>query len=226
MGLVTLAHFEPALREAADQEADCALIGGLAVAAWSQHFGVLPVDGGDSAFHSKDLDVRGDKPAAYALGQILRQQGYRIIGLTTVRRHEPPGLGRNFIVSVDMRELGTISVEVLEKMPLVDSPDLPPQGFALELAGIRILDPLSLMIGKIHAFNNRPAETVNKDAVHLGLLARIVPQFIREARERGLAAEVAERCRALDGILETWRVPFNAVELGELRTVLREGARG
>ena len=87
-------------------------------------------------------------------------------------------------------------------MPLVDSPDLPPQGFALELSGIRILDPLSLMIGKIHAFNNRSGDLVNKDAVHLGLLARIIPQFIWEARERGLAAE-----------------------LGEFRTVLRDGAR-
>ena len=144
----------------------------------------------------------------------------QIVALTTVQRREPPGLGRNFVVSVDMGELGTISVEVLEKMPLVDSPDLPPQGFALELAGIRILDPLSLMIGKIHAFNHRPAGTANKDAVHLGLLARIIPQFIREARERGLAAE---RCRALDAILATWRVPFEAAELEAFRAVLREG---
>ena len=225
MGLVSLAQFESALREAAKAEADCALIGGLAVAAWSQRFGILPPDGSD-AFYSKDLDVRGDKPAAYALGRILRDEGYRIIGLTTVQRREPPGLGRNFVVSVDMGDLGTISVEVLEKMPLVDSPDLPPQGFALELAGIRILDPLSLMIGKIHAFNNRAAGLANKDAVHLGLLARIVPQFIREARERGLAAEVAERCRALDAILETWKVPFEAGELEAFRAVLREGARG
>ena len=224
MGLVTLAHFEAALREAAAEEADYVLIGGLAVAAWSQHFEILPAHG--TEFYSKDLDVRGNKPAAYALGRILREEGYRIVALTTVHRKEPPGLGRNFVVSVEMGDLGTISVEVLEKMPLVDSPDLPPQGFALELAGIRILDPLSLMIGKIHAFNNRSGELVNKDAVHLGLLARIIPQFIREARERGLAAEAAERCGVLDGILETWRVPFSAAELREFRAVLREGARG
>ena len=223
MGLVTLAHFEAALREAAIAEANCVLIGGLSVAAWSQHFGITPDDGTGAAFYSKDLDLRGDKPAAYLLGRILREQGYRIAGLTTVLRKEPPGLGRNFVVSVDMGDLGTISVEVLEKMPLVDSPDLPLQGFALELAGIRILDPLSLMIGKIHAFNHRPAGTANKDAVHLGLLARIIPQFIREARERGLAAETAERCRALDAILATWRVPFEVAELEAFRAVLREG---
>lgn len=225
MGLVTLAHFESALREIAGEEADCVLIGGLAVAAWAQRFEVVPLDGGSAAFYSKDIDFRGDKAAAYALGRILREEGYRIVALTTVQRNEPPGLGRNFVVSVDMGVLGTISVEVLEKMPLVDSPNLPPQGFALELAGIRILDPLSLTIGKIHAFNNRSGDLVNKDAVHLGLLARIVPQFIREARERGLAAEVAERCRVLDGILETWRVPFDAAELAEFRTLLRDGAR-
>lgn len=225
MGLVTLAHFASALRQAAEADADCVLIGGLAVAAWSQRFGITPESGGDAAFHSKDLDVRGDKPAAYLLGKILREEGYRIVALTTVLRKEPPGLGRNFVVSVEMGDLGTISVEVLEKMPLVDSPELPPQGFALELAGIRILDPLSLMIGKIHAFNHRAGDLVNKDAVHLGLLARIIPQFIREARERGLAAEVAERCGVLDGILETWRVPFSAAELGEFRAVLRNGTR-
>ena len=225
MGLVTLAHFETALRKAAKEEADCLLIGGLAVAAWSQSFGILPADGTNAPFYSKDLDVRGDKAAAYLLGEILREEGYRIVALTTVHRKEPPGLGRNFVVSVEMGDLGVISVEVLEKMPLVDAPDLPPQGFALELSGIRILDPLSLMIGKIHAFNNRAGDLVNKDAVHLGLLARIIPQFIREARERGLAAEVAERCGVLDGILETWRVPFSAAELGEFRAVLRDGAR-
>ena len=219
MGLVTLAHFEAALREATAEEADYVLIGGLAVAAWSQHFEIPPAHGAE--FYSKDLDVRGNKPAAYALGRILREEGYRIVALTTVQRKEPPGLGRNFVVSVEMGDLGTISVEVLEKMPLVDSPDLPPQGFALELSGIRILDPLSLMIGKIHAFNKRSGDLANKDAVHLGLLARIIPQFIREARERGLAAEVAERCGVLDGILGTWRVPFSAEELAAFRAVLR-----
>ena len=226
MGLVTLAHFEAALREATAEEADCALIGGLAVAAWSQSFGILPDDGSDAAFHSKDLDVRGDKAAAYLLGNSLRNQGYEIAAFTTVHRKEPPGLGRNFVVSVNMRELGIISVEVLEKMPLVDAPELPPQGFALEIAGIRILDPLSLMIGKIHAFTHRPAGTSDKDAVHLRLLARIVPRFIREARERGLATETAERCRALDAILATWRVPFSAAELAALRGVLQANAQG
>ncbi len=225
MGLVSLAHFDAALRTAAEQEADCALIGGLGVAAWAQHFAVAPEDGSDAPFYSKDLDLRGDKPAAYLLATILRAEGYSIAGVTTVQRREPPGLGRNFVVSVIMGDLGTISVEVLEKMPLVDSPELPPQGFALELAGIRILDPLSLTIGKIHAFNHRPAGIANKDAIHLHLLARIVPRFILEARERGLAAEVAERCRALDSILATWSTPFAPEALAAFRQALADGAR-
>lgn len=82
------------------------------------------------------------------------------------------------------------------------------------------------MIGKIHAFNHRAPDIAPKDAAHLQLLARIVPQFIREARERGLAEPVAERCRALDAILETWRVPFEPAALAAFRAVLRENANG
>lgn len=131
MGLITLAHFEEALRKAANEGAECVLIGGLAVAAWSQHFEIFADEEKPAPLFSKDLDLRGDKPAAYLMGRILREQGYRVARVTTVTRKEPPGLGRNFVVSVEMGEVGIISVEVLEKMPLVDSPDLPPQGFAL-----------------------------------------------------------------------------------------------
>lgn len=223
MDAVTLDTFREELREATAAHFAFVLIGGLVVAAWSEDFGLI--EGGTVTFYSKDLDLRGDRPTAHFIGKALQASGKTVRAFTVVRRKEPPGLGCTYVVSVEIPEMGVISVEVLEKMPLVDSPDLPPQGFALELSGIRILDPLSLMIGKIHAFSHRPPEFVNKDAVHLGLLARIIPQFIREARERGLAAEVAERCRVLDGILETWRVPFSAAELGEFRAVLRDGAR-
>ena len=61
MGLVTLAHFEAALREAAVAEADCVLIDGLSVAAWSQHFGITPDDGTGPAFYSKDLDRKSTR---------------------------------------------------------------------------------------------------------------------------------------------------------------------
>ncbi|MEO8353623.1 MAG: hypothetical protein ABI680_17995 [Chthoniobacteraceae bacterium] len=194
------------------------------MAAWSEEFGLL--ERGLDTFYSKDLDLRGDRSTATFIAKALRAEGRDVTAFTVVRRKEPPGLGCTFVVSVDLPGPGVTSVEVLEKMPLVDSPELPPQGFALELAGIRILDPLSLTIGKIHAFNHRPAGIANEDAVHLHLLARIVPRFILEARERGLAAEVAERCRALDSILATWSTPFTPEILAAFRQALADSARG
>ena len=174
MDAVTLNTFREALQEATEAHLPFVLIGGLAVAAWAEDFALL--EHGIDAFYSKDLDLRGDRATAYFVGKALQAAGREISAFTTVRRREPPGLGCTFVVSVIIPDVGTVCVEVLEKMPLVDSPDLPPQGFALEIAGIRILDPLSLMIGKIHAFTHRPAGTSDKDAVHLRLLAQIVPR--------------------------------------------------
>jgi hypothetical protein len=167
---VTLNNFRSALREATEAQLGFVLIGGLAVAAWAEDFALL--EHGIDTFYSKDLDLRGDRPTAQFIGHALRAEGRVIHGFTVVRRKEPPGFGCTYVLSVEFPGIGVVSVEVLEKMPLVDSPDLPPQGFALELAGIRILDPLSLMIGKIHAFNHRAPGLSDKDAVHLQLLAR------------------------------------------------------
>ena len=149
MEAVTLDTFREALQEATSAHFTFVLIGGLAVAAWSEDFGLL--EDGTSTFYSKDLDLRGDRPTAHFIGKTLQASGRTIRSFVVVRRKDPPGLGCTYVVSVEIPDVGVVSVEVLEKMPLVDSPDLPPQGFALELAGIRILDPLSLMIGKIHA---------------------------------------------------------------------------
>lgn len=223
MDAVTLNSFREALRAATEARLDFVLIGGLSVAAWAEDFGLL--ERGIETFYSKDLDLRGDRSSAEFIGQTLRAEGKTIHGFTTVRRKDPPGLGSTYVISVELPRIGTVSVEVLERMPLVDSPDLPPQGFALELGGIRILDPLSLAIGKIHAFNHRPAGQADKDAVHLHLLSRIIPRFISEARDRGLAAEVAERCHALDHILGTWTTPFTPSELDSLRQVLAAGMK-
>jgi len=125
----------------------------------------------------------------------LKKEGHRIACLVNVRRKEPPGLGMNFVVQVNMKDIGRVSGEVLEKMPLVDSPDLPPQGFPVDVDGIPVLDPLSLMIGKIHAFNNRRPGQSDNDAKHLELLRRLLPAFMQEACERGLAEDIRERAR-------------------------------
>ena len=158
------------------------------------------------------------------MGPLVKEEGYKVSGVINVRRKEPPGLGMNYVVQVEMKDIGRVSVEVLEKMPLVDVPDQPPRGFAVETDGIPVLDPLSLMIGKIHAYNNRRPGQSENDAKHLELLRRLLPAFMEEACERGLAEDIRERAVALLEILETWKVPFEAESLAALKSELRQRA--
>lgn len=219
---VTLADFQEALAGALEDGAHYALIGGLAVGAWADYFGVFDWPG--ETIYSKDIDLRGDKAASTLVGARLLKQGHRIATSVHVHRKEPPGLGMNFVLQVDMQGVGRVSVEVLEKMPLVDSPDLPPQGFAVVANGIPVLDPLSLMIGKIHAWNSRPPGHSDNDAKHLELLRRLLPAFMEEACQRGLVEDIRERAAALLEILDTWKVPFSPPELSVLREALRHRA--
>ncbi len=217
---VSLSDFRSALLKARSDGAQFSLIGGLAVGYWADRFGVFDQPG--EVIYSKDMDLRGDKASASLMAGSLKGEGHRITTMVNVRRREPPGLGMNYVLQVEMKGLGRISVEILEKMPLVDCENLPPQGFAIETDGIPVLDPLSLMMGKIHAWNHRPAGQSDNDAKHLELLRRLLPAFMDEACQRGLAPEIAERAAFLLAILETWRTPFVAEILEDLRTTLRE----
>jgi hypothetical protein len=221
--LVTLDLFEHSLKGARQDGAAFMLIGGLAVGYWAKRFDVFDWPG--EAIYSKDIDLRGDKAASSLMAARLKEEGYKVVSTAHVKRKEPPGLGMNYVFQVDMKNLGRISVEVLEKMPLVDSPDLPPQGFAVETDGIPVLDPLSLMIGKIHAWNSRAAGQSDNDAKHLELLRRLLPSFMDEACVRGLADEIRERAGALLKILATWRTPFNQEHLESLKEELQRRAR-
>lgn len=186
---------------------------------WARRYEVF--DGPGETIYSKDIDLRGDKAASSLLAARLKEEGHKITCIVQVKRNEPPGLGMTYVVQLDMQGLGRISVEVLEKMPLVDAPDAPPRGIALVVGDFPVLDPLSLMIGKIHAWNNRPVGHSDNDAKHLELLRRLLPAFMEEACQRGLVEDIRERATALLEILETWKVPFSPQELGTLREALR-----
>ena len=219
---VTLADFKEALLGACEDGAQYALIGGLAVGAWADYFGVFDWPG--ETIYSKDIDLRGDKAASTLVKERLKKQGHRIAVTVNVRRKEPPGLGMNYVLQVDMAGIGRVSVEVLEKMPLVDSPDLPPRGFVVVTHGIPLLDPLSLMIGKLHAYTSRRPGQSDNDAKHLELLRRLLPEFMQEACERGLVEDIRERAPELLEILETWKTPFSAEELLAFRAELQKRA--
>lgn len=213
--LVTLETFRPMLLATMAELDDFCLIGGLAVGFWADLYGCMDIPG--EVMYSKDIDLRGNK-ATYSLAiRVLREHGIELTGGAIVTRKEPPGMGKNYVIQIALPGIGRVSVEILEKMPLVDSPDLPPQGFAVEVDGIRVIDPLSLMIGKTHAWNHRPAGQSDNDARHLRLLRKVVPLFLAEACRRGIHEDAAERARALLLILDTWPLPFSPKELAVFR---------
>ena len=205
MGVVALATFESCLRQAAEAGADYHLVGGLGVGFWAQRYGALEAG---RVIYSKDIDLRGTRLAAHFIGRLLRDEGHRIATLITARRKDPPGMGCNFVMPVTLANGISTTVEVLERMPWVDEPGGPARGLVMQIDGIRILDPLSLFIGKLHAWHHRddPEKTSN-DRIHLELLGEIIPKFIVEATGRGV--DTLERREALKAILAVHRTPLN-----------------
>jgi hypothetical protein len=215
--IVTLADFTKALREvAADAGGEYVLIGGLAVGAWADAFGV----GDGSPMFSKDIDLRGTRLAAKSVVQALKTEGVTIKGFVSIKRKEPPGLGNNYVAPVELRDGRATQVEVLEALPWVDDGPDRPYGFGVEIDGIPLLDPLSLFIGKLHAWHHRddPEKTSN-DRLHLELLGEIIPKFVAEAERRGV--DTRERRDALLGFLDKHTTPLSDEACAGLREVLQ-----
>ncbi len=128
----------------------------------------------------------------------------------------------NFIVPVDLADGRSTVVEVLEALPWVDDGPDRPYGFGVMIDGIPLLDPLSLFIGKLHAWHHRddPEKTSN-DRLHLELLGQIIPKFIEEAGRRGV--DTAERGAALAAILREHSTPLDEPARAELDRALAGG---
>ncbi|MEO5915733.1 MAG: hypothetical protein ABIS50_15975 [Luteolibacter sp.] len=203
--IVSLSDFSVVVRQLADgSESDFVVIGGLAVGAWAQYFGI-PTDG---PIFSKDIDLRGGRLLAQAFGQGMRLQGCQLKGFVTATRNEPPGLGKNYVIPLVLPDGRETVIEVLEAMPWVDDGPDRPYGFGVIIDGIPLLDPLSLFIGKLHAWHPGDLpEVANNDRIHLELLAKIIPAFSSEAEQRGL--DISERKNALKAILDAHKTPVD-----------------
>jgi hypothetical protein len=142
------------------------------------------------------------------MAQGMRLLGAKIKGFTVAQRKEPPGLGKSFVVPLDLADGRSTVIEVLEALPWVDEGPDRLHGIVVMIDGIPLLDPLSLFIGKLHAWlhRNDPEKTSN-DRLHLELLDEIIPKFIAEARTRGV--DTAERRQALRAILAEHRTPLD-----------------
>lgn len=214
--IVTLIDFAGALREvAADAGGEYVLVGGLCVGAWARAFEV----GDGSPMYSKDIDLRGTRLAAKAVAQALKREGALVKEFYSVVRKVPPGLGKNYVSPLDLPDGRATNVEVLEALPWVDDGPDRPYGFGVEVDGIPLLDPLSLFIGKLHAWHHRddPDKTSN-DKLHLELLGEIIPKFLAEAARRGV--DTAERKAALRAILDAHSTPLAEPAYAALRAAI------
>lgn len=203
--VVSLADFATVVRQLADgTDSDFVVIGGLAVGAWAQYFGIAT----DGPVFSKDIDLRGGRLLAQAFGQGMRLQGCKLKGFVTATRKKPPGLGRSHVIPLVLPDGRETVIEVMEAMPWVDEGPDRRHGFGVVIDGIPLLDPFSLFIGKLHAWHHRDLPHVaDNDLLHLGLLAKIIPAFSSEARKRGV--DISGRKNALKVILDAHQTPLD-----------------
>jgi hypothetical protein len=214
--IVSLNDFaEVVVEVAASAIGDFVLIGGLAVGAWAQYF---KVPSGGPIF-SKDIDLRGTRLVAQTLAQGMKLRGAKVKGFVTAKRKVPAGMGKNYVVPLDLADGRSTVIEVLEALPWVDDGPDRPYGFGVEVEGIPLLDPLSLFIGKLHAWHHRddPEKTSN-DRLHLELLGEIIPKFLAEAKRRGV--DTLERSAALLYFLDRHATPLSAEAYASLRQAL------
>lgn len=182
-----------------------ALAGGLAVGLWgesllSQHqreaLG-FPV-------YSEDVDFRGYRFLADGIKAWMSANDIQMGQSSIAIRKGAESMGK--IYNMPFRPLSGSSpinaaatVEILERLPLLDSGiDAPPNGTVLQLAGVHVLDPFSLLVCKLHAFHTRPESERGHDLEHLRILSTLLPEAEELCRLRGVSLKVdAARLRSV-----------------------------
>lgn len=176
---VYLSDLIPALAELNEVEAEYAVVGGLAIGKWAESL-LTPSQKERFALPilSKDLDIRGTRYEGRHLFMTFRETDFRPHSWVSARRKNAPEMGQVFAFEVEGKSK-SFSVETIEWLPLLDGAEgSERQGSHLLVGGVYLLDPCSLMVCKIHAFNTRPEAKKSNDAAHIAILSDVIPAFL------------------------------------------------
>lgn len=210
-----LAEFQPLIERLDAAGIDYALIGGLAVA----HYGEAYLTAEQKAAHdfpiySKDIDFRGGRDLFEAIQREAPAAGLELAaGMGAIR--PKPGMNRSpgYFLAVLINGEST-AIEIMERLPLhnLDLTELVVTGSVLQLRGVAVLDPFTLLLAKLAAFHERPQGEANNDAAHIAILTDVIPPFFEDTLKRFQAGttqyDPAEDAWRLLKVLERGRHPL------------------
>lgn len=210
-----LAEFQPLLTRLDACGVSYALIGGLAVAHYGEHY-LTPEQKTAHQFpiYSKDIDFRGGNDLFQAIQQEAGAAGMELAGGLGVIKPKP-GFNRvpGYVLAVSLAG-ETTSIEILERLPLhnLEMTELDVTGSVLTISGVAVLDPCTLLLAKLAAFHERPQGETNHDAAHCAILRDVIPAFLKDAADRHRTGETdydpAEDAWRLRRVLERNQHPL------------------
>ncbi len=198
-------------RVVCDREPAPTVVGGQAVNLWAINY-LAPVVAKDTLV-SKDLDIVASKEALADLKQI---PGW-VFQPRQTRNWLDSRLGALRSVTPDGRPL---LVEILHSVHGLEKSDLDAAAY-IKSAGVvyRVLDPVAML--KAKAANVRDIEqndsSPRQDRLHLHLVARCVPEFLRDVH-RNAVAEPSREKEALAVVSRAFKTLQHAKTVQTLRT--------
>lgn len=160
---------------------DAVLVGGQALALWSQIYHVLPpneLSGGISA----DIDFIGSVSAAKTLGQALNKSG----GSWKLHAVDPgDATPQTAKLSLTVKEEGYKEIDFLGAIVGVDTDQLKTRAVEMTLPGlsrgVKIIHPLDLLASRLHNLADLPVKRDAQGVAQGRLAISIVRAFISQA---------------------------------------------
>jgi hypothetical protein len=160
---------------------DAVLVGGQALALWSQIYHVLPpneLSGGISA----DIDFIGPVSAAKTVGRALNTSG----GSWKLHEVEPgDGTPQTAQLSLTVKEEGYKEIDFLEAIVGVDTAQVKTRAVDMRLPGlsrgVKIIHPLDLLASRLHNLADIPEKRDPQGVAQARLAISIARAFISQA---------------------------------------------